>query len=134
MIFLYLQNNNKILNRILERKLYKVIGKLVYRNIHSYEEIKKLVESKFVKDENIIVCSKKLNFTFHNENPMKKVRFIDKEGNLVHVNENIMLMNTNFEEIIVRIIVKNDFPENYKKQISQFLFENGFEEIKFQYK
>lgn len=119
---------NKVVKRLETRKLYKTIWDTVVRDKKDVETIKELL-----KNENVVVSIRKLNFT-SNTNPMEKVMFYDK-NELVCVNENIMLMNDKFEEIIVRVIVKDtDKYETLKEKIGKILLSNSFNQNKIQYK
>lgn len=114
------KNKNKLLERLYKRDIYKTLWEGVFKSTDkTWEKIKEL------KSDDIHIYVRTANFT-KNENPLNKVLFCDKDENVFVLKDTktSMLMVENFEEVIVRIISKNNH-ENNKLKVQEFVAKNN---------
>ena len=119
------------LDRLNKRQLYKVVWNSVFCNDESYKRIFSLTTAYPELNENVFISKKKINFT-SNENPLNKILFYDSTDVFtIKDMKKTMLMNENFEEIVIRVVAKDNFKEVRKKVLQHM---KGIDEIIVQYK
>ena len=107
-----LKNSRNILQKIIQRDLHIFIGEvplpLSYKSNATFQE--NIAENDKELEEKLIICEAYLNYGCKSDNPVDKVKFYSKTGNIDYLPANMIshMLPKVFSEKFIQVFVKND--------------------------